>query len=216
MGTSFPSRLSTRPNSSQRAIENDANASPQAFSDSLPSPLPLCSAKHTVPPAILRKRWDTVDNQLEVSTSRYSCICELVEEFGMGYRPMQLPKPSVDVDPAGNGACGNNLDIDSRRASTTIQIKIAARFNMVQRVVVQMQPHLHLYSPLHWSPPPNLHLPLSHSAKAAKGPLSFARRHPSTSTRTPMELLLGPKRFHVRVRAHGVRNLIMGLIISMW
>jgi len=205
VGTPFPSLLSTRPNPSQRAIENGANASPQAFSDSSHSPLPLYSARHTVPLAIHWKRWDTVEDQLEVGTSRYSRICELAEEFGLGYRPMQLPTSSVDLDPVGNGACGNDSDIHSRRASTTMQIKIAAGSNMVQRIV--MQPHLHLYSPLHLLPPPNLHLPL-------KSRLSFARKH--SSIRTPMELLLGPRRFHVRVRAHGVRNLIMSLIISMW
>ena len=165
MGTSFPSLLSTRPNPSQRAIENGANASPQAFSDSSHSPLPLYSARHTVPLAIHWKRWDTVEDQLEVGTSRYSRICELAEEFGLGYRPMQLPTSSVDLDPVGNGACGNDSDIHSRRASTTMQIKIAAGSNMVQRIV--MQPRLHLYSPLHSSPPPNLHLPLKSSKRPA-------------------------------------------------
>jgi len=65
VGASFPSLLSTRPNPSQRAIENDANASSQAFSDSSPSSLPVCSAKHTAHPAIRWKRWDTVDDPLE-------------------------------------------------------------------------------------------------------------------------------------------------------
>ena len=144
MGASFPSLLSTRPNSSQRAIENDANATPQAFTDSSPSSLSLCSAKHTVPPAFHRKRRDTVDDQLEISTSQCSCIYELAEEVGLGHRPMQLPTPSVDLDPAGNGACENDSGIHSRRASTTIQIKTAAGSNMVQRIVVQMQPLLYL------------------------------------------------------------------------
>ena len=144
MGTYFPSLLSTRPNYSQRTIENNVNASPRAFSGSSPSSLPLCSAKDTVPPAIRRKRWDTVVDQLEVSTSRYSRICELAEEFGLGYRPMQFPTPSVDLDPNGNGAYGNESGIHSRQASATMQIKTVARSNMVQRVVVQTQPHRHL------------------------------------------------------------------------
>ena len=95
------------------------------------------SVKHTVPPAIHRKCWDTVDDQLEVSTTRYSCICELAEEVDLGHRLMQLPTPSVDLDPAGNGACFNDSGIHSRQAGATMQIKTAARSNMVQRVVVQ-------------------------------------------------------------------------------
>jgi len=166
VGTSFPSLLSTRPNSSQRAIENDANASPQAFLDFSPSSLPLCSAKHIAHPAW--KRWDGVDDQLEELSEHVTAYVNAV-----AYASSQRLGWVI-------GLCGCLcISVAPTRGGSAQQCRSRQLPNptLVQRIMVQAQPHPHLYTSLVvTASQPDLSL--FHSAKAAK-----ACSHPHKSSR---------------------------------
>jgi len=148
--------LSTRPNSSQIGLKNGANASPQAFSNSSPSSLPLCSVKHTAHPAIRRKWWDPVDDQLEELSEHDAAYLGAVAYVSSQRRldwVIGLLRISVAYTRGGPAhQCRSRQLLDP---------------TLVQRVLVQTQPHPHLCtSPRHRLLTGPIALPLSKSSKS--------------------------------------------------